>query len=214
LTGTGLFVGAFAHSRPNLAQPDIQINTNMWSVIERTRHGMKIHPFSGFTINPVHLNPDCRGEVRLKSPDPLAPPAIQFNYLKSRNDVDTMVAGMRLVRKIVGQPALKPYVVGELSPGDQANSDESLEQTLREKGYSNFHPAGTCRMGHGTDCVVDARLRVHGMSALRVVDASIMPRIPAGNINAPTIMIAEKASDMILEDSVVQPILSTTDSGL
>jgi choline dehydrogenase len=201
LTGTGLFVGAFARSRPNLAQPDIQINTNLWSAIERTRRGVRLHPFSGFTINPVHLNPDCRGDVRLKSPDPLAAPAIQFNYLRSRNDVDTMITAMRLVRKIVRQPALECYLVGELSPGDAVDSDEAFEQALREKGYSNFHPAGTCRMGHGDDCVVDPRLRVRGMIGLRVVDASIMPRVPAGNINAPTIMIAEKAADMILQDA-------------
>ena len=201
LTGTGLFVGAFVRSRSTAAQPDIQINTNLWSVIERTRFGMKVHPFSGFTINPVHLNPDCRGEVALRSPDPLASPTIQFNYLSSRNDVETMITGMRLVRKIVAQPALKPYLVGELSPGEEFSSDESLEQALREKGYSNFHPVGTCRMGYGEDCVVDPRLRVRGMTGLRVVDASIMPRIPAGNTNAPTIMIAEKASDMILEDA-------------
>ena len=203
LTGTGLFVGAFARSRADLAQPDIQINSNLWSAIERTRSGVKVHPFSGFTLNPVHLNPDCRGEVSLKSPDPLAQPAIQFNYLKSRNDVNTMIAGMRLVRRIVAQPALKPYVVGELSPGSEFSSDEALEEALRQKGYSNFHPAGTCRMGHGEDCVVDPRLRVRGMAGLRVVDASIMPRVPAGNINAPTIMIAEKASDMILEDTAL-----------
>ena len=204
LTGTGLYVGAFARSRETAGQPDIQINTNLWSAIERTRHGMKVHPFPGFTINPVHLNPDCRGAVGLKSPDPLAPPAIKFNYLKSRHDVDTMIFGMRLVRRIIAQPALKPYVVRELSPGDRFSSDESLEEALREKGYSNFHPVGSCRMGHGDDCVVDLRLRVRGMSGLRVVDASIMPRIPAGNTNAPTIMIAEKASDMILEDAIAQ----------
>jgi choline dehydrogenase len=198
LTGTGLYAGLFARSDPALERPDLQINTNMWTVAERTRRGMRPHPFSGFTMSPVHLRPDCRGSVRLKSPLPRAQPEIRFNYLKTRHDVAAMIAGVRLVRKIAAQDAFKPYIVNEISPGTEIADDASLEASIRMLAYSNLHPVGSCRMGRDETCVVDPKLRVYGIAGLRVVDASIMPLIPAGNTNAPTIMIGEKAADMIL----------------
>ena len=152
-------------------------------------------------MNAVHLDPDARGSVSLTAPDPMTPPAIRFNFLRTRRDVDVAMTGMRLVRKISQQPALVPYVAAELLPGPGVNTNAEFENAIRKHGVSNLHPVGTCRMGSGADAVVDPRLRVHGIGRLRVVDASIMPSVPAGNTNAPTIMIAEKASAMILEDA-------------
>jgi choline dehydrogenase len=137
----------------------------------------------------------------LKSPDPLAAPAIRFNFLRSRDDIAALTAGMRLARKITTQPTLAPYVAEELLPGAQVTSDAEFEASIRKNGVSNLHPVGTCRMGADPAAVCDPRLRVNGIGGLRVVDASVMPTVPAGNTNAPTIMIAEKASDMILADA-------------
>jgi choline dehydrogenase len=163
--------------------------------------GAQPHPFPGFTISAVHLRPEARGTVMLKSPDPLAAPAIRFNFLKTRYDIDALTAGMRLARTITRQPGLLPYVAEELVPGAEIESDAEFEAAIRHHGLSNLHPVGTCRMGADEAAVCDPRLRVNGLRGLRVVDASIMPSVPAGNTNAPTIMIAEKAAEMILEDA-------------
>lgn len=149
----------------------------------------------------MHLRPDARGYVRAKSPDPLAPPAIKFNFLRTDYDIRAMTAALRLVRKITKQPAMAPYVAAELLPGDAIETDAEYEEAIRKFGSSNLHPVGTCRMGPNDDDVVDPRLRVHGVGGLRIVDCAIMPTLPAGNTNAPAIMIGEKASDMILEDA-------------
>jgi len=172
-----------------------------WSTLERNINGVKPHPFPGFTMTPVHLRPDGRGTVRLQGPDPLAPPAILFDYLRTEYDIRAAVAGLRLVREIARQPALKPYVVEELSPGPAVTGDADLLTYIRETGVSNQHPTSSCAMGTGTNTVVDPRLRVHGIAGLRVADASIMPVAVGGNTNAPTIMIGEKAAAMILEDA-------------
>jgi choline dehydrogenase-like flavoprotein len=159
------------------------------------------HPFPGFTVSAVHLRPDARGEVRVKSADPLAPPAIRFNFLKTQYDLQALTAGMRLARKIVNQPAFSSYVADELIPGNKVNTDAEFEAAIRRNGISNLHPVGTCRMGADETSVLDPQLRVRGIGHLRVVDASVMPSVPAGNTNAPSIMIGEKASYMILEDA-------------
>ena len=149
----------------------------------------------------MHLRPDARGTVHIKSPNPLAPPSIRFNFLETRYDLQALTAGMRMVRKFTQQPALAPYVAEEIVPGPSINTDAEFEASIRETASSNLHPVGTCRMGPDGDSVVDSRLRVHGIGRLRVADAAIMPTVPAGNTNAPSIMIGEKAADMILTDA-------------
>jgi choline dehydrogenase len=148
----------------------------------------------------VHLCPQARGSVQLKNPDPLAAPEICCNFLRQPEDVEVLIAGMRLARKIVQQPAFNGYVAEEIAPGPDIATDSDLEASIRANGISNLHPVGTCRMGADEAAVLDPRLRVRGIGHLRVVDASIMPSVPAGNTNAPVIMIGEKASDLILED--------------
>ena len=152
-------------------------------------------------MSPVHLRPDGRGTVRLASPDPLAPPAIEFDFLRTDYDMQALVTGVQLCRKIAAQPALRPFVAEELSPGAPLNSDKDIEEFVRQTGVSNHHPSSTCAMGTGPNTVVDARLRVHGIAGLRVADASIMPVVVGGNTNAPSIMIGEKAAAMVLEDA-------------
>jgi choline dehydrogenase len=201
LVANGVIAGAFARSDPRLERPDLQFNFTPWSYASRDARGAVAHPFPGFSLSAVHLRPDARGSVRIKSPDPLQPPAIRFNFLETKSDVQALTAGMRLARKFTQQPALAPYVAEELLPGPQVNTDAEFEENIRVTANSNLHPVGTCRMGPEGDSVVDPRLRVYGVEGLRVVDAAIMPTVPAGNTNAPTIMIAEKAADMILEDA-------------
>lgn len=197
LASMGLFVGAMVRSDKRFERPDLQINMFAWAVKERNRHGVVAQPFSAFGLSPVHLRPDGRGTVRLKSADPLMPPEIRFNFLKTANDWDAMLKGMAICREIGRQAALKPFVVEEILPGPSVTEDSALRDYLRATGVSNLHPVGTCRMGHGSDDVVDPQLRVHGIGALRVADASIMPSIVAGNTNAPSIMIGEKCADMV-----------------
>jgi choline dehydrogenase len=201
MSGNGLYVGALVRSDPALERPDLQMNISAWSTIDRTREGIISHPFPAFAISPVHLRPEGRGTVRLKSPDPLAPPEIRFNFLRSEYDMQAMLAGIRIAREIASQPALKGLVVEEVLPGPAVATDQQLRDEVRLRGVSNLHPVGSCGMGHGPNAVVDPRLRVHGIAGLRVADASIMPSIVAGNTNAPSIMIGEKVSDMILEDA-------------
>jgi choline dehydrogenase len=200
LSNAGIYAGALVRTDPRLEQPDLQINMSGWSAVERLRTGIKPHPFSAFTFSPVHLRPDGRGTVRIKSPDPLTPPAIRFNFLASDADFQALIYGMRLSRKIAAQPALKPFVAEEVLPGPQCETDEQMIEEIRGRGVSNLHPVGTCRMGREVDAVVDPRLRVYGVEGLRVADASIMPQVPGGNTNAPSIMIGEKCAAMVLED--------------
>jgi choline dehydrogenase len=199
LSNAGIYAGAFVKSDPRLETPDLQINMFGWSALERLRTGIKPHPFSAFTLSPVHLRPEGRGTVRIKSPDPLAPPAIRFNFLASEYDFQALIYGTRLSRQIAAQPALKPFVVEEVIPGPQVGTDEQIKEEVRVRGVSNLHPVGTCRMGRGADCAVDPQLRVYGVAGLRVADASIMPQVPGGNTNAPSIMIGEKCAAMVLE---------------
>jgi choline dehydrogenase len=201
LAGNGLYAGAFTRSDPRFDRPDLQMNYFLWSIERRDGNAIYAHKFPGFSLSPVHLRPEGRGSVRLKSRDPLAPPRIRFEFLSTAYDIEAMLYGMRLARKIADQPALRPYVVEEVLPGRAATTDEALVEDLRNRGVSNLHPVGTCRMGHGSDAAVDPRLRVHGLRGLRVIDASIMPQVVGGNTNAPSIMIGEKGAAMILEDA-------------
>jgi choline dehydrogenase len=201
MAGNGVTAGLFTRSDPRLERPDIQVNLFEWSTKERSRDAVIPHPFPGFTLTPVHLRPDGRGTVRLGSPDPFAWPAVLFDYLRTDYDIQAALTGLRLVRKIAEQPALRPYVVDEIFPGVDITSDGDLLDYVRRTGVSNQHPTSTCAMGTGSNTVVDPRLRVHGVAGLRVADASIMPVVVGGNTNAPTIMIGEKAAAMILEDA-------------
>jgi choline dehydrogenase len=163
--------------------------------------GEKLHPFSGFTASVCQLRPESRGSLRIGSADPAAAPEIRINYLATETDRAAFIEGLKILRGILAAPALKPFTVEEVDPGVKVASDEDLLNFCRRTGSTVYHPASTCRMGNDPLAVVDQRLRVRGIEGLRVVDASIMPDLMSGNTNAPTIMIAEKASDMILQDA-------------
>jgi len=190
--------GAFFKTDPRLATPDIQIHFIPFST---DKMGEQLHPFSGFTASVCQLRPESRGSLKIKSADPSVPPEIRINYLAAETDRTAFIDGIRILRKILAAPALKPYAVGEVDPGPKVASDDELLDFCRRTGSTVYHPTSTCRMGNDPLAVVDQRLRVHGIEGLRVVDASVMPDLMSGNTNAPTIMIAEKASDMILEDA-------------
>jgi choline dehydrogenase len=202
MASNGIHAGLFTRSDLRLERPDLQLNLLEWSTVERTKDRVVPHAFPGFTLSPVHLRPDGRGTVRLGSSDPLAPPVIRFDFLRTEYDMRALIAGIRLARKIAEQPALRPYVVEELQPGPMVESDADMATFVRQTGISNHHPSSTCAMGHGANTVVDPRLRVHGIDGLRVADAPIMPSVVAGNTNAPSIMIGEKAATMMLEDAL------------
>jgi choline dehydrogenase len=190
--------GAFFKTNPRLASPDIQIHFLPFST---DKMGEKLHSFSGFSASVCQLRPESRGSLRVKSADPAVPPEIRINYLATETDRTAFIEGIKILRKILSAPALKPYTVEEVTPGPKVANDEDVLNYCRETGSTVYHPTSTCRMGNDPLAVVDQRLRVRGLEGLRVVDASIMPDLMSGNTNAPTIMIAEKASDMILEDA-------------
>ncbi len=191
-------VGLFARTRPELETPDVQFHFIRFSADEA---GGTLHDYSGFTVSVCHLRPESRGSIHIRSADAKEPPAIQPNYLDTTGDRDTMVAGMQLARKIIAIPAMKSYVRREVLPGPDVNSDDEMLEYIREYGSTIFHPTSTCRMGQDDMAVVDERLRVRGVEALRVADASVMPTVVSGNTNASCVMIGEKAADMIVEDS-------------
>ena len=192
--------GMFARTDPALDRPDVQFHL---ATLSSDMAGSPVHTFSGFTLSVCQLRPRSRGHVRIKSPDPLAAPAMQPNYLSAPDDRATIVRGVKLARKLAGTRALAPYVSGEYRPGPDATTDEQILAFVRDKGATIFHPVGTCKLGPVADplAVVDARLRVHGIEGLRVVDCSVMPTLVSGNTNAPVIMIAEKAADLVLADA-------------
>ena len=190
---------AFCKSRPDLAHPDLQFHLMAASMdleaLARTQ-ALVLEKAPGMTCTPCQVRPESRGHIHIKSPDPRAYPAITPNYLSDPLDQEVSIAGLKWARKIMNQPALAPYLANPADPF--GNTDEEMLGYCRMAGGTLYHAVGTARMGHGPDAVVDPQLRVHGIEGLRVVDASIMPRIVSGNTNAPTIMIAEKAADMIL----------------
>ena len=151
----------------------------------------------GFSMRVGPVNPESRGWIGLRSADPAAPALIQPNYLQDEADCRTTIAGIRMVRDVIGQPAFAAYRGVEIAPGDAVQSDAALTAWLRANAMTTFHPVGTCRMGTDPMAVVDARLAVHGIEGLRVADASVMPVIVSGNTNAPAIMIGEKAAEFI-----------------
>ncbi len=187
----------FAKTRPEMATPDIQFH---FQPLSADKPGIEMHPFSGITSSVCQLRPESRGSIRIKSPDPHAHPAIRPDYLSTPLDQETAVAAMRMSRAIADSKAMSPFIVKERVPGAVAKTDEELLDAARAISQTIYHPTSTCKMGKDPMAVVDDRLRVHGVKGLRIADASIMPTIVSGNTNAPTIMIGEKASDMILED--------------
>jgi choline dehydrogenase len=192
-------LGGFARSDPSQATANIEYHIQPLSL---DKFGDPLHPFPAFTASVCNLRPTSRGRVRVKSADPRAHPAILPNYLATPEDRKVAADALRLTRKIATQPALARYAPKEFMPGQHFRTDAELAQAAGAVGTTIFHPVGTCRMGVATDrsAVVDARLRVHGLERLRVVDASIMPAITSGNTNSPTLMIAERGSDMIRGD--------------
>ncbi|MDX1434987.1 MAG: GMC family oxidoreductase N-terminal domain-containing protein, partial [Gammaproteobacteria bacterium] len=190
-------VGVFARTRPELETPDVQFHFIRFSA---DRAGARLHDFSGFTASVCQLRPESRGRIIVRSARPEDRPSIQPGYLASELDRETMVAGMRLARTIIDQPAIRDYIRREVLPGPEIRTDEEMLDYIRAYGTTIFHPAGTCKMGRDAGAVVDERLRLRGFSAVRVADASIMPTVVSGNTNAACIMIGEKAADMICED--------------
>jgi choline dehydrogenase len=190
-------VAIFTRSNPNVIRPDIQFHMQPLSA---DKPGEGAHKFSAFTSSVCQLRPYSRGCIEIKSPDALVYPSIQPNYLSDERDHPVVIGGIKLARRIVEAPSMAPHILSEFVPGAQFQSDAELLDAARRYSQSIYHPTGTCKMGSDGMAVVDSRLRVHGLTGLRVVDCSIMPEIVSGNTNAPTIMIAEKAADMILDD--------------
>jgi choline dehydrogenase len=190
--------GAFFKTDPRMASPDIQIHFLPFST---DKMGEKLHRYSGFSASVCQLRPESRGSLRIKSADPDVAPAIRINYLATETDRMANVEGLKVLRDILNAPAMKPFVTREVEPGPGTVTDEQWLAFCRQRGSTVYHPTSTCRMGSDATAVVDQRLRVRGIDGLRVIDASIMPDLMSGNTNAPVIMIAEKASDMILQDA-------------
>jgi choline dehydrogenase len=187
--------GMFVRTEPGLSRPDTQFHIHPASGSFR-----EPHPFSGVTIGACHLRPQSRGSVRIRSSDPRVPPAIQANYLEAELDRQVMVRILKICRRLADHPAVSGYIVEERQPGPAVQTDTALLDYVRNYSGTTYHPVGTCRMGADPDAVVDERLRVRGVDGLYVVDASIMPTIISGNTHVPTVMIGEKAADMIVED--------------
>jgi choline dehydrogenase len=192
------YAGAFLRTRSELASPDVQIHFLIFST---ETAGATLHPFSGFMASVCQLRPQSRGFVRITSSDPSVPPTIQPRYLSSRNDCETIVAGLKKLRAVMNEPVMRRYIAEERMPGPHCVSDADLLAHARVSGTTVYHPTSTCRMGSDRNAVVDERLRVRGFEGLRVVDASIMPTLVSGNTNAAAVMIGEKGSDMILEEA-------------
>ena len=186
--------GGFWYADPNASSPDIQFHLGLGSGIEA---GVTAMPQGGVTLNSAYLRPRSRGTVRLASADPLAAPLIDPNYWAEPYDREMSIRGLKLAREIMSQNALKPYVLAERLPGPGVRTNADYFDYACRHAKTDHHPAGTCRMGADTDAVVDPQLRFNGIDGLRVVDASVMPTVVSSNTNAATIMIAEKAADMI-----------------
>jgi choline dehydrogenase-like flavoprotein len=195
VTSTLFETGGFWYADKTARSPDIQFHLGLGSGIEAGVAQMR-NP--GVTLNSAFLRPRSRGTVRLASADPRAAPLIDPNYWAEPYDRECALKGLRLAREILRQPALKAFVLAERSPGPEVETDQALTEYAFRSCKTDHHPAGTCAMGQGADAVVTSDLRVRGLEALRMVDASVMPFVPSCNTNAPTVMIAEKASDMIL----------------
>ncbi|HUB97015.1 MAG TPA: choline dehydrogenase [Stellaceae bacterium] len=213
--GTGLFAGvpntvmAYLKSAPGEAIPDLQMLFRLAPATAGPYLAPFKRPFAdGFGVRPVVLRPESRGRLGLGSADPRAPARIALNFYAAEKDRKTLRAGIRLAREIFNQACLRRFIAGEIAPGPDVQSDAALDAHVRKTAATVFHPLGTCKMGGDRDeaAVVDPELRVKGIDGLRVVDASVMPDLVGGNINAPVIMIAEKAADMIRGRPALAPV--------
>jgi len=193
-------LGCFTRSAPAHAWPNVEYHVQPLSL---DAFGQPLHRFNAFTASVCNLNPTARGHVRILSARPEDPPAIQANYLSTPEDRQVAADSLRLTRRIAAMPALQPYRPREVRPGVQYQSDEELARLAGDIGTTIFHPVGTCRMGRADDplAVADPRLRLRGVGGLRVVDASVMPTITSGNTNSPTLMIAERAAEWMLQEA-------------
>lgn len=194
-------VAAFVKSSEAEPSADLQISFRTWSLDFKNPPTLKLHPFPGVQVMAMLIRPSSAGAITLANADPAAAPIINASYLTAQGDIERLSEGVRWVRRVMNSEPMRSIVRKEIEPGAGHVSDEDLGVYLRANANSVYHPVGTCKMGHDPMAVVDARLRVHGVPGLRVVDASIMPTIVGGNTNAPTIMIAERAADLILEDA-------------
>jgi choline dehydrogenase len=190
----------YVKTRPGLSRPDAQIGVGLYSMA-LTDKGLGIDSEPGMTIGGYFMHPESVGETKIQSPDPDAPLYVRASYLATEEDRAASVAMVRYIRKIVAQPALKDYIVTEISPGPAVSTDEEIAQAFLDMGGTGFHVAGTCRMGTDDAAVVDPQLRVKGVQGLRVVDTSIMPRLPSGNTNAPAMVVGLRASQFILGEA-------------
>jgi choline dehydrogenase-like flavoprotein len=203
--------GGFIKSQPGEATPDLQLHFVIGKLVD---HGRKTVFGHGYSSHVCLLRPKSRGSLRLASADPMATPLIDPNFLSERDDVDRLVRGVKLMRKILQQPALEAYGAKEFASSAAAQDDAQIEQFIRGHADTVYHPVGSCRMGAGPMDVVDQELRVRGVQGLRVIDASIMPQVVSGNTNAPTIMIAEKAADLIKAAAAARPAGITADADM
>ena len=210
LTSTAAESVAFWRSRPDLPAADIQFHCG---ALFYEQHGAETYDGHAMTIAPVLLTPKSRGRVALLSPDAHDAPSILTNALREREDVDAMVAAIRMARRVAGSGALRALVRDELRPGREHETDEQLEASLRDRVELIYHPVGTCRMGAADDpsAVVDPELRVRGIEDLRVIDASVFPVIPGGNTHAPTVMVAERAADLLRGRTPLRDAHATTE---
>ncbi len=208
LTSNIAEAGGFIRSSPDEPGPDLQLHFVVGILVD---HGRKTVLGHGFSCHVCVVRPRSRGSVRLASKNPTDAPLVDPNFLADRDDMDRIIRGFRLVRGILSQPALAGHGNKEFATSARAQTDMQIEQFIRDHADTEYHPVGTCRMGSGPDAVVDAELRVHGLKGLRVVDASIMPNLTSGNTNAPVIMIAEKAVDLIKAAATASPASSRID---
>ncbi|WP_250495109.1 GMC family oxidoreductase N-terminal domain-containing protein [Caballeronia sp. GAWG1-1] len=193
---------AFVKSSPKVSYADLEISFRPMTFRYLPTGAVEVDGFPGVSASVYNMRPASRGEITLQSADPMKPPAFNPNYLGDPSDVEVMVAGLRMIRRIFAAEPLASRVLKEIAPGATVKSDEELTDYMEREGQCAFHPAGSCKMGNDSMAVVDSRLRVHGVDRLRVVDASIMPTVTSGNTNAPSIMIGEKGADMILSDAM------------
>jgi len=207
-TGTGFMslpsapMLAFLKTDPAMATPDVQMHLVPYSIKDpKTR---KLQDFPSMTIACYQLRPESLGSIHIRSADPMVQPCIQFNFLSDPVDQKAMIDGFRMMRRIVATAAMDRYRDVEVSPGEHLQSDLEILDWIRAHAHTAYHPIGTCRMGAGSDAVVDPKLRVHGLAGLRVADASIFPTMPSGNTNAPAIMVGEKAAEILKASHALQ----------